>query len=229
MRWTRTVMRFESQEYSVEVSGRILRLLGPKHPHALHNDPQMRQRFEEAGYKPYWTQPWPAAVMLAEHVIRHLDPGPEPILELGTGLGIVGISLSLAGHRVLVTDCDEDALAFVRASAGLNGVRLHDVRRLDWRDPPAERFATIVAAEVIYDRQNHQPIASLIAACLKAGGSAFVSDTNRETAKEFPDALRAAGLTYETAATQAKAIPSFDSVDGRVFRGTVYRIFRSGS
>ena len=214
----------ESQEYSVPIAGRILRLLGPKYPHALNDDPDVRQRSEEDGYKPYWALPSPAAVMLSEYVIDHIQPGPRPVLELGAGLGIVGISLSMAGHRVVVTDYDEDALAFVRASARLNDVELHGVRLLDWRRAPSERYAMIVGSEIAYERRGHQPIVALLAACLEPAGIALISDLNRTTVDEFPQALRETGLIVDTIPTQAKAIPAFDSIDERVLKGRVFRI-----
>jgi predicted nicotinamide N-methyase len=224
---SRTAGDYECQGYSIQVAGMTLRLLGPKYPHALNDDPRFRKRSEEDGYKPYWALPSPAAVMLAEHVIRHLVPAPDPVLELGAGLGIVGIALSMAGHRVVVTDYDEDALAFVRASAELNRADLHDVRPLDWRDPPPERYGVIVGSEIAYEKRSHQPIATLLDACLKPEGRAFISDLNRTSVDEFPDALRLAGFIVGTVQTQAKAIPAFDATDGRVLQGRVFRIARA--
>ena len=219
--------KYECQEYSIPVAGRVVRLLGPKYPHALNALPGARQRAEEDGYKPYWALPSPAAVMLAEYVIGHVEPSPDPVLELGAGLGIVGISLSMAGHRVVVTDYDEDSLAFARASAKLNGVELHAVQPLDWRSPPSDSYALIVGSDVAYERRSLQPIAALLAACLKSSGKAFISDLNRATAGEFPEALRSVELVFDTVATRAKAIPAFDAVDNRVFNGRVFRIQKS--
>ena len=164
--------------------------------------------------------------MLAEYLIRNVEPTQEPVLELGAGLGLVGISLSMAGHRVVVTDYDQDALVFVRASAALNGVELHDVRLLDWREPPAESFAMIVAGDVLYEKRDLEPIATLIASYLEPGGSALVSAQHRSAVEAFPAALEAAGLRFDTVAVQCKAIPRPDAIDGRVFKGTIYRTVR---
>ncbi len=217
---------YETHEYAIPVAGCTLRLLGPKWPHAVHNDPRRQAYYDQAGYRPYWTLPWPAAVMLAEHVIRHVPPEPQPILELGAGLGLVGLALTQAGHRVIVTDCDEETLEFARASARLNSLELYAVRPLDWRQPPAERYATIVGAEILYAPEALAPVAKLLATCLAPAGSAYVSDANRRSAETFPAALHAAGLDFRQSKARAPAIPGFDSVDGRVFDGTVYHVFR---
>ncbi len=215
---------YECQEYSVAVAGRVLRLLGPRYPHALNETPQTRQRAEEDGYRPYWALPSPAAVMLAEYVIEHVKPSRDPVLELGAGLGIVGISLSMAGHRVVVTDYDEDSLAFAQASAKLNGIELHAVQSLDWRCPPSDCYTLIVGSEVAYERRSLQPIATLLATCLKPSGKAIISNLNRSTTDEFAEVLQAAGLALDTMPAQAKAIAAFDAVDERVLRGRIFRI-----
>ena len=183
----------------------------------------------EDGYKPLWAFPWPAAVMLVEHVLQSARVRPGRALELGAGLGIVGIALTLAGHRVIVTDYDEDALAFAHASAALNGVRLCETRRLDWRQPPQEQFDLIVASEVAFDHRHHVPVVGLLSKCLAPEGQAFISDTNRDAAEGFPAVVAAAGLACTVARASARAIPAFDAVDGRVFKGRVFCIRRGGA
>ncbi len=218
------VGRYETQEYAIPVAGRTLRLLGPKRPHSVRDDPKVQERFKQDGYAPWWATPWPGAVMLAEHVIACVEPGPEPVLELGAGLGLAGIALARAGHRMAITDYDEDALEFVRASARLNEVTLHEVKLLDWRHPPAERYTMIVGGDCLYDKRSHDAIAKLIATRLKPGGQAFVADQKRDGAEAFHIALHKAALAYEKVEAKCKAIPRPDAIDGRVFRGTVYRI-----
>lgn len=219
---------YEVQEYAIPVAGMTLRLLGPRYLHALNDDPQVRQRSEQDGYKPYWAQPFPTAVMLAEHVIANTPLGPEPILELGAGLGLAGIALTMAGHRVVLTDYDKDALEFVRASAQLNAVEPWRVQRLDWRDPPPRQYGLIVASDVVYERRHHQAIALFLASCLKPAGRAFFSDLNRTVADEFPQALQAGGFSVEIVPAEARAIPSFDAIDERLLQGRIFHVWAPG-
>ncbi|MCP4250898.1 MAG: methyltransferase domain-containing protein [bacterium] len=218
------VGRYETQEYAIPVAGGTLRLLGPSRPHALHYDVQGEGRLRDDDYAPYWATPSEAGLMLAGHLHYLVPPGPEPLLELGAGLGLVGLALARAGHRMVMTDGDQDALAFVRANARLNGVQLQAVQVLDWRHPPAERFATIVAGDVLYEKRHHQPIAALIAECLKPGGTAWLSDLNRRSAEAFPDVLRTHRLDFEALPVTGEAIPRPGVVDGQRFNGTIYRV-----
>lgn len=223
----RTPADFECQEYAIPVAGRTLRLLGPKYPHALNQDPEVLRRSQVDGYKPFWAQPWPAAVMLAEHVLAHIAPQPKPLLELGAGLGTAGLALAMAGHRVIATDYDEEALGFIRASAALNQVRLADTRPLDWRSPPPEQYALIIASDVAYDPANHAPLARFLAQCLTQNGQAFVSDLNRRAADDFPAALHSAGFQVDSTPARAQAIAAFDAIDGRILDGRVFRISKA--
>jgi predicted nicotinamide N-methyase len=217
----------QTQEYVIPIAGRTLRLLGPRFPHSLNTDPRFQNRADDDEYKPFWALPTSPAVMLAEHVIREMPPGMEPVLELGAGLGIASLALAMAGYPVVATDYDADALAFVQASAKLNGVELLAVRQLDWRKPPSEQYGVIVGAEVAYERRSHPALAALLTQCLAPAGRAFISDLNRTTADAFPEALAAAGLAFDTVRAQARAIPSFDSIDGRVFKGRIFRIWKT--
>ncbi|MBI4719237.1 MAG: hypothetical protein HY763_15675 [Planctomycetes bacterium] len=215
---------YETQEYAVDVAGITVRLLGPREPHALH---RLRPDAppEEA---PYWAQLWPAGLMLVDYVASACPRTARPLLELGGGLGLAGIALTMLGYGVIVTDYDEEALEFARASAELNGVTLRDVRRLDWRHPPAERFTTIVASDVVYHPRNHLPIAGLLSACLERGGRAYISDINRPAADRFPDCLRPSGFTVEVVPARSRAIPAFDARDGRILNGRVFVVRAPG-
>ena len=221
--------RYQCQEYVIEVAGRTLRLLGPDEPDLLLNDPVVKERFDQDEYLPYWAQPWPSAVMLAEYLDRDLPPSPSPVLELGAGLGIVTVSLSLGGHRVVATDYDEDALLFVRKNAARNGVWAHDVRCLDWRDPPDESFGAIVGADILYEERNGHPIIDLHVKCLAPGGRAFVCDPNRNTARGFADAVRATGMTVGATAVGTTSVPAIGPHDGRPLNAIVYTITKGRS
>lgn len=218
------VGRFETREYVIAVGARQLRLLGPFDPNALLDDPDVEVRCNADGYLPYWATPWASAVVLAEYAIESSAPPPGPVLELGTGLGLAGIALALAGFRVIATDYDGEALAFVRENAARNGVKLADVRELDWRHPPAEQYAMIIASDCLYERRNHAPLAAMLAASLSADGFALFSDPGRAVAAEFPATLPAS-LKCESIPLRGRPVHGVDG-EPTVFNGTLYRVTR---
>ncbi len=194
--------RFEAAERAFRFGPHTLRLLVPRAAGGLLDDPDVHRRFEEDEYMPYWAECWPAGERLARHLLDEapfapgaaiLAPGAA-VLELGAGLGVVGLALAQAGRRVTITDYDADALAFVAASAALNGVTPAGIELLDWRHPPPRRFDHVVAADVLYERRSHEPILALLAACLADGATAYLSDPHRSIANGFPQLARARGF-----------------------------------
>ena len=76
--------------------------------------------FAEDERLPYWTELWPAAVAMAHYIVQRLPLDGRRVLELGCGLGLVGVVAALHGARVLCTDYEEAALAFARHNARRN-------------------------------------------------------------------------------------------------------------
>jgi methylase of polypeptide subunit release factors len=78
-------------------------------------------------------------VGLSRHVARHLALDGQHVLELGCGLGLVGVVAALQGARVLCTDYEADALAFARHNARHNHCKQVRFRQVDWRAPALRR------------------------------------------------------------------------------------------
>lgn len=214
----------EAIEYTANVSGRAIRLLGPRDPYQPFNNADARNRSRADGYAPYWTTPWPGALMLAQYVLRNVPVPSEPMLELGAGLGLCGVALAMHGYPIIATDYDVDALAFIRANAELNGVELKAVRRLDWRASPDERFQFVLGADILYDKNHIEPVAALLKQCLIENGAALMSDQHRADVARVTDVCGLAGMTVDTVDATCQAIQRPDAVDGRTFRGRVFVI-----
>ncbi len=183
----------------VAVGDETYELLAPDAPERLLDEPQVQVRFARDEYLPYWAMIWPAAIALAEEVAGWdvaAGNAPRPlVLELGCGLGLVGLVAARRGFSVIASDYDEDALAFAAANAERNGVTGHEVRRIDWRCAyPNLRPERILAADVLYERRNLEPLAAFIGRHLAPGGFALVSDAYRSTAEPFAGLARAAGF-----------------------------------
>jgi predicted nicotinamide N-methyase len=146
---------------------------------------------------PYWAELWPSAVALAHYVTQHLDLAGQWVLELGCGLGLVGVAAALRGARVLCTDYEPAALAFARHNARRNACRRVRFRLMDWRRPTlSRRYACILASDVIYEARNFQPLVMLLRRYLARGGRAVFSEPGRLNAEPFFTLLRQWGFTY---------------------------------
>ena len=138
------------REHRVQAAGVELTLRRPVSPEELIDEEQ----FERDEFLPYWAELWPAATALAEAL-------PEVaglrVVELGCGLGLTSLVAAALGAEVTATDWAQDAIALLRENASRNGLALRALRR-DWREPWDERFDLALAADVLYERRNVEPV-----------------------------------------------------------------------
>lgn len=140
---------------------------------------------------PLWARIWEASGVLASHLF-HLTPDPEKtMLEIGCGLGLVGIAAAKAGHRVTMTEINPDALNFARANALVNACPGIAIQRLDWNAPQLDdRFDTIIGSETIYRNQDIAGLENLFDHCLKPGGTIIIAESVRRTGVAFWERMR---------------------------------------
>ena len=125
---------------------------------------------------PFWAKVWEASAVLAYYMGKQPVIQGQKILEIGAGIGIVGIYAALCGHDVAITDINEDALLFARATALLNGATNAKVCKLDWTDlTHIERYDMIIGSEVIYDRRSYPLLVDFLNRTLKPGGMVFLA------------------------------------------------------
>jgi predicted nicotinamide N-methyase len=209
------------------VGGRPLRIARPSDPDRLLDDPDVLELNRRDDYMPYWAYLWPGAYLLAEAVAAEF-PGRETAveaLEIGCGLGLAGLAALACGvRRVHFTDYDLTPLRFVARSAEENGFapERFAARRLDWRDPPDERYPLILGADVLYERQLVPLVADLLDRMLATGGLALLGGPYRVATEGLDAALRDRALCVES-----RAISAVDE-QGRALRGTIHRVSRPG-
>jgi SAM-dependent methyltransferase len=138
---------------------------------------------------PLWAKIWEASLVLADH-LAGLQPEPHRrFLEIGCGLGTVGIVAAAFGHRLTMTEFNPDALQFARANALTNLPQPQpelEIVSLDWHDPELTgKFDRIVASEVIYRGTDFDPIEQLILTHLAPDGEVILAEGLRKTSMEF--------------------------------------------
>lgn len=186
--------RFRVVETEFEVGRARIALLHPASAEELISE----EDFARDERLPYWAEPWPSARVLAARVLEGRGDG-RPLLELGSGAGLVTAAAALAGYDVTASDYYEDAVAFARVNAWRVARRRIAGLHLDWRALPEAlpRWETVLASDVLYERPYASLVAATIARTLAPGGRALVADPGRAAAGEFVAALPALGLAVE--------------------------------
>lgn len=145
---------------------------------------------------PYWAEIWPAAVALSRWFVG-AAAAPARALELGCGLGLVGVTLARLGWMVEATDFVEDALLFSTHNAERNGAgSRHTVSYLDWSHPVGSPEMVIVGSDVAYEKSLHPYLLRTVRALLAPGGQFIISDPGRPAARPFIESMRRAGFEH---------------------------------
>jgi predicted nicotinamide N-methyase len=131
-----------------------LSLLRPVAPDELIDE----AAFDRDEFLPYWAELWPAALALAEAL-------PEVtglrVCELGCGLAVPSLVAAARGAEVTATDWAPEAIVLLHQNAARNGLAVHAEVR-DWREPWTEQFDLVLAADVLYERRNIEPVLTLL-------------------------------------------------------------------
>lgn len=114
------------------------------------------------------------------------------VVELGCGLGVPSLVAAAHGARVTAVDWAADAIELLARNAARNGLSVRAELR-DWRAPWAERFDLAIAADVLYERRNVEPVLSRLR---ELAPQALVGLAGRPYEQAF---LRAAGAVEEVA------------------------------
>lgn len=133
---------------------------------------------------PYWAELWPSSLALAGWLAAGRGPRrPGRALELGCGLGLPGLVALRLGWDIELADRDPAACALARQTLARNGLDPRRVRQLDWNAPPPTRYATVIAADILYERAFAEPLAHFLDAVLLPGGRAYLVEPGRSIAE----------------------------------------------
>ena len=141
---------------------------------------------------PFWLKIWEASLVLASFLSHVPYDDNKEWLEVGAGMGVAGIFAAAFGHRMTITDHNEDALKFARANATLNGLENIKFALLDWNRPAvANQYDYIIGSEVIYREDLFEPLMQVFKSLLSPGGTVFLAgDVRRKSPLKFFDMLR---------------------------------------
>jgi len=171
---------YETVTSEIRVADRAFQVLLPKDLGDFINSSDVLHDF------PLWAKFWKASWILADFIAQLPAEANKQILEVGGGLGLVSIVAYAFGHRITMTEYNQDALEFAQANAHLNNCAHLPIVRLDWNRPNlAAQFDTIVASEVVYKKDDFAPLLNLFQSCLKPNGEIIIASEMRKINGEF--------------------------------------------
>jgi predicted nicotinamide N-methyase len=189
-------------EETLTLAGRTLRLLRPRNGDAIL-DELLAEDDPDEDRLPFWAELWPSGTALATAVAGQALTGRR-VLELGCGLGLVGVAAALAGARVLSVDRSPEAITFAAANAARNGVTLRTA--VCAFDQPEELIAEapwelVLAADVLYEQRNVPVLLWLLPRLVTAGGEVWLADPGRRMLETFLAGVDALGWRRDQVST----------------------------
>ncbi|MHB8866381.1 MAG: class I SAM-dependent methyltransferase [Pirellulaceae bacterium] len=142
---------------------------------------------------PYWATIWSAATPTAEAVMGADWPPQATVLELGCGVGLVGLAALVRGWHVTFSDNSPHAVRLALENARQNGFPHAGGMLLDWHRPPTASYDVMLASDVLYQRANHACLLQTIDQLMAPQGICWIGDPGRLVARKF---LQAAGERF---------------------------------
>jgi predicted nicotinamide N-methyase len=169
----------------LDIAGRTLAIERPPDAEALFDE---RAFAEEDEFLPYWAELWPSSLALAE-ALHERPPRGLRVLELGCGLGVPSVVAALEGAaEVTASDWSPDAVAAAARNAARNGAAVRGLVA-SWFEPEPllarAPWDLVIAADVLYEARNVEPLVALVPRLLAPGGEGWVADPQRATSAEL--------------------------------------------
>lgn len=146
--------------------------------------------------------------------------GPGPLLEIGAGVGFVGIGLGKLGKRVVMSDREPTLLDRMRDNIEANEVEAQcKVLNLDWAkvgEPKMQRllgaqnFAAVIGADLVYEGEPQvRLVADVLRHALPQGGLGLFMNARwhrKVSADVFTQVLRDSGFEVEDAVVPSEPV-----------------------
>lgn len=181
----------------------MVELFVPAAPDELLDDDAVVARNEFNDSMPYWAWLWDSAPAMARRIAAAPPASGARILELGAGLGLVGIAAALAVDgpaELTLSDHDPLSLAVLPLNAALNGLSDAQAWDLDWRQLERAEpgtFDLLVGCDVAYEARLQEPLLDVVERYMAPRGTALFADPGRTRLPGFLRRARARGFEVE--------------------------------
>jgi predicted nicotinamide N-methyase len=135
---------------------------------------------------PYWGSVWPAAKVLARHMLANQRfVADRTVLDLGCGGGVAGIAAARAGaYRVIANDIDPIALHIAKRNFTANNVAAEICTRNLVEEQDLLPVDLILVADLFYHRAAAASLLSFLRRARKSGATVIIADGQRPFAPE---------------------------------------------
>lgn len=197
--------KYHLRETEIEYAGRRLSVLS-----VTSIDELLDQVVDEDDI-PFWAEIWPATLGCLSYLECHPELlRGERVLELGCGMGVLGIGILLSGGLITQSDFVTEALQFATVNAARNGLSPARTLLGDWRNfKTDENFDWIVGSDILYEKKLHPYLLEIFGRVLVTGGRILLADPGREYARQFIQSLPGECWSWRQ---ENLAIPSVDRV-----------------
>ncbi|WP_457756323.1 class I SAM-dependent methyltransferase [Thermodesulfatator indicus] len=191
--------RYTLEVEPLNIRGKVLNIIKPANIEELISEDSL----EKVENFPFWIKIWEAAIVLADFMAS-MKP-VKRVLEIGAGLGVVGLTAALFGHEeVVITDFEDECLDFLRLNAAFNKLDNVIIEKLDWRTPKElGQFDIIVGAEVVFSGRLFEPLYQLFHKYLAPNGVVYLAH-DKERMRTLAPFLYLAEKEFEQAVSQRK-------------------------
>jgi predicted nicotinamide N-methyase len=173
-------------------------------------------------FMPYWTEIWPAGVILGGAILREADLFQgKRVLELGPGVGATAVAVMRAGAELTVIDYAPGSLSLTALNA-LDQLGTEPKTMLvNWRQPTREfkaetgdGFSFVLGADVLYEDEDVVPLADLLERILVPGGEVWIAEPGRDAAERLIKTLRRRGWRGQTEeCASSRPDPNYSTFD----------------
>lgn len=185
-----------------------------------------RATVASGAHLPYWALLWPSGMALAEALLAEPEiASGKRTLELGCGLGVTAAVALQLGARLTVSDLFDDALLFAEYNTRRCAGHAPSALLLNWRTPEgrerllsAAPFDLLLAADVLYEPEDIDPLLALAPALLRRGAPFWLAEPGRKASRAFVEAALLRGWRDQPSVVERTWPP-----DGDVTRVTIHR------
>jgi predicted nicotinamide N-methyase len=178
--------RYELEVIPIAAGGKELELYGISNWDVFVNSLEQKGDAYIKDF-PFWVKIWEASIVLTDHLVHTSLGKQKEILEIGAGMGLTGLFLGALGHKVTITDYEEDALELLQMNAEHNRLHNVSVRKLDWNNPDLTgKYDIICGSEFVYNEASIEPVIKLFRKYLRPKGTVYLAhDLQRQCVIKF--------------------------------------------